>query len=77
MSRKNQDGYEPDAAALVDVVEGLLARDEREGGRTMRELAALIVQHLLAELECNGRAITTHFRRELDQILLHRLDLVE
>ena len=40
-----------DRLALTDVVETLIARDEREGGRTMRELARLIVDNVLAQLE--------------------------
>ena len=48
-------GYEPDSIPpLVDLVEGIIARDEREGGRTMRELSELIVERVLAYLVAQG-----------------------
>ena len=36
---------------LVDLVEGLIADDEREGGRTMRELAEAIVDAVLKAVQ--------------------------
>ena len=51
------DGRDRSVPPLVDLVEGLLAQDEREGGKTMRGVSALIVDRVLAYLREQGVTI--------------------
>lgn len=49
-------------AALVYLVEGLIAADEREGGRTQRDLAELIVSNVLSHLGGDSEGIGRNLR---------------
>jgi hypothetical protein len=49
---------------LVLKVENIIATDEREGGRTQRELAALIVGCVLAESSGHQEAVAGDFNAE-------------
>jgi hypothetical protein len=53
------------AGALTVLVETILAQDEREGGRTMRELARHILVALMAELPRYGASIPSDLKAEL------------
>lgn len=55
-----RDGRDRPATELVGLVEEIIARDEREGGRTMRELAELIVERVLLELAAERDAVADH-----------------
>lgn len=51
---------------LVDLVEGMIAQDEREGGKTQRALAISIVQAVVHELVEQGVEVGCHFHAEGD-----------
>lgn len=56
------------ATSLVAIVEGIIARDEREGGNTQRALAAIAVEAVLSHLISEKLAIDGKGHCELRQI---------
>ena len=57
------------AGALIAEIEHVIARDEREGGKTMRDLAAAILLAVLSGLRDEGFAILDGLFAEAKQVV--------
>lgn len=63
----HQSEQAPTVLPLVLMVEQMIADDEREGGKTMRELAAGIVRAVLVDLRDKGLDIPASLVHEVGQ----------